>query len=146
MKDHHVTISHFLNHGNWDFSELSYLLPSEFEEPIRDTIIPTTPNTNQNDDTIFWAISSTGTFSTASCYNDLTKTGLDSKINLNWLWKINVPEKIIMFLWLCWHERIKCNNLLNHRGMQISESCYKCPNISETPNHILRKCSSAQTI
>lgn len=83
LKDNHITISHFLNKGIWDFSELPYPLPIDLEGIIRDTITPTTPIASINNDTAFWTITPNGVFSTASCYNALLNVNSNADINLN---------------------------------------------------------------
>lgn len=85
LKDNHITISHFLNKGIWDLFELPYPLPIDIEGIIRDTITPTTPIANINNDTAFWIITPNRVFSTASCYNALLNVNSNADINLNWL-------------------------------------------------------------
>lgn len=82
------------------FSDLSYPLIADLECIIRDTIIPTTPLTNNNNDTIFWTITSNGAFFTASCYNSLLNLDFNIDFNLNWLWKLNAPKNLAFLVML----------------------------------------------
>lgn len=60
--------------------------------------------------------------------------------------KTQVPKKIIFFLWLCWHDKIKNNSFLHKRGMDISTHCYNCHEVTENTNHILRYCTIVKSI
>lgn len=96
-------------------------------------------------DSMFWTISTNDNFLTASCYNALNTPITKIDTNLNWLWKIQL-KKIILFLWLCWHDRIKSNHLLHHRGMLLSENCYNSRSSIEDTKHILRSCNIARSV
>ena len=96
-------------------------------------------------DTTAWALLRDGNFNLASAY--LLAKGLNA-LNLptftsNWIWKMKVPQKIIIFLWLCSHNSVPVREVLGSRGLTLDQACPFCHSQVESINHLLRYCPFA---
>ena len=119
--------------GIWIFSP-----PQSFLDVIQ--AIPTNP-TSLSSDIIAWSPASDGNFTLGSAY--LLAKGLNvlnpTTNNPNWIWKMNTPQKIILFVWLCSRNSILVRKVLGSRGLTIDETCPLCHSHEETINHLLRE-------
>jgi hypothetical protein len=61
------------------------------------------------------------------------------------LWKVNLPLKIKIFLWMLWHDRVLTGEQLKIRKGKGSEKCKYCGKI-ETRNHLFFNCNIAQIL
>lgn len=61
------------------------------------TILP--PRKDLGEDVRMWGGSANGNFSTATMYDNLTHTG-GQDIKWKKIWRIKVPERIRMFIWI----------------------------------------------
>ena len=61
---------------------------------------------------------------------------LDKKL-WNWIWKLQCPKKIQLFLWKAMHNWIPTRQYLAFSCLNINEQCPRCNN-PETTIHILR--------
>ena len=96
-------------------------------------------------DTTAWALLRDGNFNLASAY--LLAKGLNA-LNLptftsNWIWKMKVPQKIIIFLWLCSHNSVPVREVLGSRGLTLDQVCPLCHSQVESINHLLKYCPFA---
>ena len=101
--------------------------------------------TSTLDDTTAWALLRDGNFNLALAY--LLAKGLNA-LNLptftsNWIWKMKVPQKIIIFLWLCSHNSVPVREALGSRGLTLDQACPLCHSQVESINHVLRYCPFA---
>lgn len=62
--------------------------------------------------------------------------------NFNWIWKMNCPNKIKFFIWLCQHERTPTSNYLQGLGMDVKPNYMVCGSI-ESIKHIFLECPLA---
>lgn len=58
-------------------------------------------------------------------------------------WKMKIPQKLKVFIWLIFHNKLPTNFLRAKRGMIISDLCPRCNNSPETINHLFRDCPKA---
>lgn len=72
-------------------------------------------------------------------YQAITKNR-KNKVNMDLLWKDNIPPKLKLFLWLVWWERLPTNKLLHHQNIVQSALCPTCHSLEESTNHVLREC------
>lgn len=61
---------------------------------------------------------------------------------IKWIWKLNCPNKLKFFLWLCRLNRLQTCTYLNILGIKIDEKCYFC-NYPESISHIFLEYSIA---
>lgn len=89
--------------------------------------------------TLAWSPSSDGNFTLASAY--LLAKGLNilnpTTANLNWIWKMNIPQKIILFVWLCSHNSIPVRKVLGSKGLTIDQAFPLYHSHEETIDHLL---------
>jgi hypothetical protein len=61
------------------------------------------------------------------------------------LWKVRLPLKIRIFLWMLWHDRVQTGAQLMKRNCKGSEKC-KYRSKLETRDHLFFNCNIAQVI
>lgn len=143
--DYSLTVNRVIANGSWNLSSIPYPILTKIKNQIHDNPIPSSFLTSNQPNTLFWTLSNNNNSTTNSCYNALRSIDfVPCTENLSWLWKVRVPHKMNVFLWLCWHNRIKSNALLHRRGMPISPNCNLWSQDAETTKHILRTCKQAQ--
>jgi hypothetical protein len=98
---------------------------------------------NDQSDVFRWSLKSDGQFSVSSMYQAL----LDSAIipHNSHLWKIRIPLKIKVFLWLLYRESILTKDNLVKRNWHGNDKCCFC-NEYETVQHLFFKCALAKFI
>lgn len=64
----------------------------------------------------------------------------------NWIWSLNVPDKIKHFLWLINHNRLPCNHILQRMGLPINPCCKSCITQNENIPHIFWFCNRANKL
>ncbi|KAH9669858.1 putative ribonuclease H protein [Citrus sinensis] len=92
-------------------------------------------------DTIFWAHSKHGQFTTSSAYLALSvhnPTAADRAWRLIWHWK--GPQSVRVFLWQMFHASLKTKAELVRRHLSISSPCDRCGAVCEDVIHALRDC------
>ena len=124
---------------NWESPSFTPPPPQSFIDIIQAIPINLTSTL---DDTTAWALSRDGNFNLASAY--LLAKGLNA-LNLptftsNWIWKMNVPQKIIIFLWLCSHNSVPVREVLGSRGFTLDQACPLYHSQVESINHLLKDC------
>ena len=81
-------------------------------------------------------------FCPASVY--LLLTSIEPRANYSkiWdqIWKLKVPQRIRMFIWLINHGKLLTNLERNRRGFTVDPFCKHCPNIIKDLDHVFRKC------
>ena len=97
------------------------------------------------EDSPSWRYNASGAFSTRSAYMSLTKNG-----NGQWkwknLWKLKVPQRSRMFMWLLCSESVLTNVEKNKRGMTDVMECGSCKGIPEDVLHVVRECKKAAEV
>ena len=62
------------------------------------------------------------------------------------LWKVKLPYKILTFIWKILHGSLPVFEILNKRGMRISNICLMCNKEEESIDHLLLNCPFAKAI
>ncbi|KAH9754932.1 putative ribonuclease H protein [Citrus sinensis] len=100
------------------------------------------PSPDKGTDSLFWAHSKFGRFTTHSAYlafsND-TPMHDDRLWRTVWSWK--GPQSVRIFLWQVFHDRLKTKAELVRRHIPVSTSCYRCGAVTEDAMHVLRDCA-----
>ncbi|XP_031101933.1 uncharacterized protein LOC116005835 [Ipomoea triloba] len=88
-----------------------------------------------------------GAFSVRSAY-ELTKecSTAPEAAKSNAIWKLKVPNRVRMFLWQTWHERLMTNSMRVKRNLAASDQCWNCIGSTEDADHALRKCPVADEV
>jgi hypothetical protein len=92
-------------------------------------------------DTFNWSLNHNGKFSVSSMYQAFLDTNVVP--NNSHLWKIKLPLKIRVFLWLLYKEAILTNDNLVKRNWYGNIMCYFCNNL-ETIHHLFFDCALAK--
>ena len=93
------------------------------------------------DDQIVWTLTKNGIFSVKSLYRILISNSIGYPYKF--MWKIQIPQKIKMFLWLTLRNSILTQDNLLKRGWHGTNSCYFCGGM-ETIEHLFISCSVAK--
>ena len=62
------------------------------------------------------------------------------------IWKLQVPQKIRLFLWLLYHEKILTNNERMRRGLTSNPYCHHYIDKVGDLDHLFRHCETPKTI
>ncbi|KAL4351495.1 hypothetical protein GQ457_06G009470 [Hibiscus cannabinus] len=129
-------------HGMWDWDRLEPMLPKEKLERIASIHHP---RDDFGDDKTTWRWENMQSFSTRSAYNFLNQT-LDPYDSSIWrrIWHFAVPQRVWVFLWLTFHERLLTNVERVRCHLSTSKICGICGGGRESVDHVLRLCAAAK--
>lgn len=98
-------------------------------------------------DTICWNDEPSSMIYVTSTYN-LVHNNAKNEVDSTWtnIWKLKVLNKMRVFLWSTYHQRIMSNELRKKKGFTNQDNCHKCHDIVEDADHILRRCPNAYAI
>ncbi|KAA3479950.1 reverse transcriptase [Gossypium australe] len=103
------------------------------------------PHPDSGVDRVIWARSVSGIFSVRSAYWALKEETWHSQEEYwNLPWKYNGPQRVRMFLWLAFRQRLPTNSERTRRGISHSNSCTICGHDLEDLVHVLRDCPAAK--
>ena len=132
-------VADFVNvNGAWCWSRFDRYLPNHIILQIA-ALHP--PSHVKGMDTIFWAHSKHGAFSTSSAYLALSEynpKSEDRDWKLVWTWK--GPQSVKIFLWQAFHAGLKTKAELARRHLPTSPRCDRCGAVCEDITHALRDC------
>ncbi|KAJ3705118.1 hypothetical protein LUZ61_008823 [Rhynchospora tenuis] len=101
---------------------------------------------DENTQQVVWKWSSTGLYSSSSAYSILADPGLRSHYH-SWLWKMKVPPKVKIFLWILLLDRVLTQQNLLIRNWPTIPACQCCDNTTlETSYHLFVSCDYARQI
>lgn len=90
-------------------------------------------------DKVWWTLTQNGKFTVSSFYKKLMWQNVD--FPHEFLWKIRIPLKIWILLWLMIHKSILTKEVLQHRGWKgDTQYC----GLEETINHLFLQCPLAR--
>ena len=141
--DRSVTVREAFESG-WNFSFRRRLqrtdhdqwkaLMSEFEKV----------NITEEEDIMIWKLEKKGKFSSKSLYRYMIDGGLiDTK--MKGVWKARIPQKIKIFLWMAWKDKLQTAEQLVKRNWKGPISCKLCGE-KESVNHLLFQCPIASVV
>lgn len=116
-------------------------LPEDIEEKILSISLSNNPIAM---DTPIWSLDPNGTFSTHSVYN-LLHQHQQTHIDYQWIWKLRTLNKIKLFLWQCYRDRLPTKSYLHKIGVTNDYLCPICKNRDGTITHIFLHNVVAQT-
>ncbi|XP_028071512.1 uncharacterized protein LOC114273895 [Camellia sinensis] len=127
--------------NDWDFSRLSFVVPSEILDCIRSTSLSWF---NTGKDIRVWKHSTDGKFRSNFAYL-LTKEFHNSPpiTNWSWVWAIRVTPRILHFVWRVLYLKLNTKTQLFHRQIVADNLCPVCKCLPETIDHVFRDCPSA---
>lgn len=102
------------------------------------------PNASRMNDKICWGHESNGAFTVKSAYqcrmHNYPKVPIFRSI-----WKLNVPERVRIFVWKLAHERLLTREIGNRWWDGVAH-CPVCLNAVESATHALRDCPVVSVI
>lgn len=115
--------------GTWNLGGLFFTLPTDFLNKIADAFIPVRTT---KEDNIIWKLDRNRTFTTKSAYNLLDslapkrtkrQNARNPTTDFSWIWKIEVTDKIKMFIWMLTHELLTTSHHLYKIGISVDPTC-----------------------
>jgi hypothetical protein len=115
-------------------------LNQEWDEILKDASVF---QLEDEPDMASWKLENIGKFSVKSTYNALTSS--DGGPHFKYIWKVKIPPKIKIFLWLVANDVILTKDNMVKQNWKGEPSCYFCRQ-PETVNHLLFTCSIAKVV
>ncbi|KAL4335710.1 hypothetical protein GQ457_07G012060 [Hibiscus cannabinus] len=131
--------------GDWDWARLCGLLPPRLLDQV-ETVLP--PQSEAGPDVPSWRLEDRRIFAMKSAYNHIFDYGNDDQSITDWkrVWKIQVPQRIRVFLWLALHRRLLTNVERERRHLTALVQCAVCFDSPEDMIHVLRDCMVARNL
>lgn len=133
--------------GTWRLERVWSWLPDVVKDRIRARKIRLNDNVL---DGVRWSGHVSSQYSTSSGYVWIVQqrgmVPTEHELSWRWIWKLDVPLKCNLLVWLCGHDALPTNACRFRRGMTDSDECVLCHSHSETALHCLRDCSLARGI
>jgi len=126
----------------WDWARLTQYLPIEILQRIASYDL----GSDEIEDSPMWTASRTGEFTISSAINILQGAVFATESPWNWLWKLRLPHRIQVFLWLLFHQKLLTNSERFRRKFGPDPLCGICLEEAEDLDHLLRKCPHAQGV
>ncbi|KAF7831789.1 putative ribonuclease H protein At1g65750 family [Senna tora] len=144
-EDLNASVSEFISAtGGWDWSRFEFLLPGDVCARIA-AVAP--PHADGGEDIPIWKHSRDGNFTVKSCYNSMVRMGVADRSNIwNSIWKLQVPQRIRSFMWLCSHDKLLTNAERFRRKISSQDLCGRCGTKSEDTLHAVRDCTKVKNI
>ncbi|MFQ6624568.1 hypothetical protein Gotur_003309 [Gossypium turneri] len=109
------------------------------------SILP--PHPDSGSDRIIWTKSASGVFSVKSAYWHLKENSWNSQEDY-WkiVWKYPGPQRVRVFLWFAFKQKLLTNSERARRGFSHCSSCSICGHEFEDLVHVLRDCPPAKEV
>nr|POF06080.1 putative ribonuclease h protein [Quercus suber] len=136
LRDNSLTVEELRDVDGWKLDLISFDLPDTIKNKIKALPLQ---EFGHKEDSLMWKYTRDAEFSTNSAYllsieNKPTGVPFMGK----WIWKIDILPKIIMFLWLCFHNNVPVKSILAARGINCDGKCPICRFHDESITHLLR--------
>ncbi|XP_038687586.1 uncharacterized protein LOC119986972 [Tripterygium wilfordii] len=143
LVEKHKMISCYWQRGlGWIWAKFHHLLPENIVQQLTAFMVR---EEDDMEDGICWGLSNNGKFSVKSAY--MATVGLGGlNVDPLWpkIWRLNVPQRVTVFIWQLTHQRIMCNSERFKRRFTGDPSCKLCSGVDEDVNHIFRRCPRAK--
>lgn len=139
ISDTNLKLKDVIDNNNWHLERLATVLPDETRNKFAYVLPRLALNSVDNwtwDNTDQWI------YSVRDGYSWLRKQRqhVVPDSSWNWVWKLQVPEKVRMFLWLTLHKALPVNANRFRCNLASSEACSRCSVVQEDGLHCLRDC------
>ena len=104
--------------------------------------IRSTKTLSNEEDQPVWLLEALGTYSVKSFYSMINWGGVSTPVWKNF-WKIVVPHRYLVFLWLAFNNKILTRDNLNKRRMVDNLKCLFCDE-EESVCHLFFECVVAK--
>ncbi|KAJ4810728.1 RNA-directed DNA polymerase (reverse transcriptase)-related family protein [Rhynchospora pubera] len=144
--DKHITVYTFVAHTSNYLGLFSPLLQAsssalfQLQCLLQEILSPLQHLTTTSIDEVSWKLpGAKGSFSTKSTYYFI-KTFPTIYTPLCSIWKLKIPPRFKVFLWLMFQDKIATQDNLQKRGWSMANRCPLCLSNSETVAHLFNHC------
>jgi len=123
----------------WDWTQFSQFLPFAVLQRIASFKLVT----EELGDNSVWIADKSGTFTIKSAMKIIRAIDSITKANWRWIWKIRIPQRMKLFLWLILYLKVLSNAERFQRKMISTPQCELCLGEMEDLEHVLRSCPNA---
>ena len=130
--------------SGWNWNLIDNYLPPQ----VRTQIAPIFLRQDEEDSNgLCWDSTTNGEFITKSAY-ELVEGETNTVAEWSWMtpWKIQVPQRIRLFIWIILYGQDMTNVERTRRGMATYPYCSYCQGSPEDLDHVLRTCPQARKI
>jgi hypothetical protein len=120
------------------FSDVMMIKWEELKSVIEQVVL------NDDTDALVWGYESSRVLSSKSCYA-IIGYRVVTHVFIPSIWKVGVPPKIQLFLWLPSHNKLATVDNLNKKGFKKPEQCCFCCE-NESIIHLFFECGVAKAI
>lgn len=145
ISDTNLCLRDLVSHSAWSLNRIFTNLPEE----VRNYFTTVTSHLDPNSpDVWYWDNSSSGVYTVSDGYAWLYKYHRGEEVveDWKWIWKLPVPEKVRVFVWLCIHDALPLNNNFVKCNMAASAACSRCSSDVEDILHALRDCPHSREL
>lgn len=101
----------------------------------------------EGNNVIHWNPENDGRFTVASAYAIASEAPVtNNKEKWKDIWKLQVPNKVCIFIWILKQRRLMTNVERSRRGLTTDTRCPLCGEYNEDDDHCIRKCVQAAEI
>lgn len=131
--------------GKWMLQRCSTMMSDHVVEHFNKILPQLLPS---EEDIWCWDHGGTGKYTVRAGYAWLRdhKQTHTQGTNWKWLWKLPVPEKIHLFVWLVMHQALPVNSNRYRCHLASTESCSRCSSEREDCLHCLRDCPHSREL
>ncbi|KAJ4801818.1 Ribonuclease H-like superfamily protein [Rhynchospora pubera] len=146
-----LTVSDLLggNCDQWDVGTLQQIFGQTWADHIMRTVV-VYPGSK---DTLIWLPSRSGKYETKEAYKRMIHIAPQETPIINsdftlWtdIWKLQVPPRVITFLWRCLHDALPVMKRLNKIFKNTNPVCFRCGQKEETVKHVIFDCPSSRAL
>ncbi|KAK9912978.1 hypothetical protein M0R45_036807 [Rubus argutus] len=136
-------VSDFLCATDWDLT----IIQDFFTEDVKQKILGThAGGIRSGNDKAIWNLSTNGEFTVKSAYQSLFTNVADHSWPWNFIWHLQIPPKVKVFLWTLVHGRLLTNESRMQKGLAADAHCPRCSCPIESMDHIFKGCNISITI
>ncbi|XP_019198912.1 PREDICTED: uncharacterized protein LOC109192673 [Ipomoea nil] len=127
----------------WKWELLEDALPTEMKARLASFVL----TEEHVPDALGWDLDPKGMFTVRSAYSAIVNGPIDNTDG-SWkrMWRIRVPARICMLLWLVLHGKILTNAERARRKLTSNPFCFRCAGHPEDLNHLFRTCPAAKQV
>ena len=136
-----------MENQEWNHIKLEELYPWHQLMQIKSITIPYT----QHNDFLIWKGASTGRYTPSKGYitlvqeRDMSDSSPQS-IHWNRFWKLNLPRKILLFIWKLINSALPVGDILRAHHLNSTITCVFCQDEAETVDHLFMHCHFARAV
>jgi hypothetical protein len=135
------------NTGEWKVNEVN----TYFDQQVAKLILVMPIYREVGEDKCVWKFTSHGEYSVRSAYHYIMENLVDNsdlRVTGNWMriWKMQVPQKIKVFLWRAARGCLPTRERLRTRGVQYTDRCVHCERSFENDWHVFFGCNKVEEV